>query len=160
MKLPPRLRSPGVFAAVVLLLLGVPISIGVLGTPRFHPGGTRWSVEFSHPGSLRAGQTVAWGARFRNDTCEDVRLSAIEFGPGITQGIEILGSRPPWSRASRLPDGSLRAEFDLPLDDGEALALEFDARAVGPGEFAGAIRTRFDREQRCDSLDIRFAVDP
>jgi hypothetical protein len=87
-------------------------------------------------------------------------MLGIDFGPGIATGIEIDGSTPPWSRSSRLPDGGLHAEFDLPIADGGGIELEFAARATRAGTFSDQIHSRFDDEHWSGVLPASFAVDP
>ena len=160
MRLPRSLQSPLLFASILLLSLGVPVSLAVLGTPHCRSGDIYWSEGFSHADSPRAGETFPLSARFRNGLGTDVHLLWIEFGAEILRGIEITGSTPAWTRSSILPDGSLRAEFDQPLADESQLAVQFDARAVRPGNFTGEIRTRFDDAPRSGAVVARFDVEP
>lgn len=160
MQLPRRLQSPILFSAVVLVVLGLPISIAVLGTPRSRTGDISWRASFSHPGSLHAGENFPLEAFFSNDLATDVHLTGIDLGPSLAGELEIVSSTPGWSSCTILPDGSWHADFDLSLADGDKLELRLEARAARAGTFKGPILARFDAEHCSASAELEFEVQP
>ena len=154
------MQTGGILLAVAVLLFGVPIAIASLECCRAPSGNTTWSTALAQEGTPRADRIFPICARLKNGTGLTHELYCFEFSGDLASALEIVDATPEWKTRSVEPDGSVRAWFDAPIEDGESLEIAFHVRAKHAGQFKGAIRPMLDDLTHSAPIPYSLDVDP
>lgn len=117
------------------------------------------SVSLQIPATVKQNDTFGLAIQIENLDARPRVLDSIEFSPDYLAGITIEESAPPFTTASERPySGDQAYIFDLTLESGEIVTVEFSAVGQQAGEFSGELDVCLDGMVRCLSYGIQTVV--
>ena len=117
-------------------------------------------VHLQIPASVKQGETFGLVVLVESLEIRPLLLNGIEISPDYLAGIRIEESAPPFIETTERPYSHDQAfSYNLTLEPGEIVAIEFSAVGQEAGTFSGELDVCVDGMVRCLSYAIQTRVE-